>query len=366
MAVGWSPLGSNSETSLKRDAALGLLRPRRAVRRPELGLAQVGVALLQQGLQRVHGGAGADDAVAAHLVVVVLVAQHVALAHALGRGLEDVVARQALVALAVAGMQRLGLGGLRGAGDGQAELAGQLGIDVLDVVRVVARLRRSPKPRLARLARPAPVAGLGARGLLRPLAVERGVEQGGEMLVQRLELGLRRLGARLPAPVFLVISPWPNMGRVHGGGKAAGRHCRPRTARNHGNAFTEASQFCRFNVKQPYWLHNSTLQIMQLWQAGRKARRARQGECDGGGPSQDPCGAEPLRAWRAPRRRGEGVGGSARLRARPDRPARRGAGCLASAGRCRPSHHADVRTRPRGGAHPRGQPRAGCRSLRAA
>ena len=161
-----------------------------------------GAAGFQQRLQRIDGGACADDAVAAHLGVLALLAQHIALPHALGRGVEDVGPGQALVALPVAGMQRLGLGCLRGARARQAELAGQHGIDVLHVLRVVARLLAlaeaaslAAELALARLV----ATRLGARGILRPLAVERGVQEGGQMLVQRDEFGLRRLRLRLPA-----------------------------------------------------------------------------------------------------------------------------------------------------------------------
>ena len=109
-------------------------------------------------------------------------------------------------------MQGLGLGRFRRARHGQAELAGQRRIDVLHVLGVVAGLLALAEaaPLAAELAftsRALPsivlaspgLVGLGARGILRPLAVERGVQEGGQMLVQRDELGLRRLGLRLPA-----------------------------------------------------------------------------------------------------------------------------------------------------------------------
>ena len=62
IACGWSPFGSNSDTTRKRPPALGLVRPRRPVRQPRRPVADVGVALFQQRLERIRRDSRAGQA----------------------------------------------------------------------------------------------------------------------------------------------------------------------------------------------------------------------------------------------------------------------------------------------------------------
>ena len=53
IACGWSPFGSNSDTTRNAPPALGLVRPRRPVRQPRRPVADVGVALFQERFERI-------------------------------------------------------------------------------------------------------------------------------------------------------------------------------------------------------------------------------------------------------------------------------------------------------------------------
>ena len=139
--AGLVALGLIFADDLEGDAALGLVRARRTMGRPGLALAQIGVALLQQGLQAVEGGRGPGDRIPAR-------------AHP-----AHLVRGQGIVRPAIAAAE--------GPREGFSRLRSLAGIE--------ARLRRLLQPGT-------------------PL-VQGGVEQGGQMLPKGMHVGPGGLGA---------------------------------------------------------------------------------------------------------------------------------------------------------------------------
>ena len=147
MACGWSPLGSKSETSLKRMPPSDFSGRGGRCGVHGVASAQVRVAGFEQLLQRLAGGGRAQR-------------------HFIG----------SLGALAL----RLGRGEIQVAGRVEAELARELGVEARDGAGVEAGLRR-----------------------LAEAAHQRGVQQSGEMVAERMKDGFGYAllaGARLPAP----------------------------------------------------------------------------------------------------------------------------------------------------------------------
>ena len=159
-------LGLVFRNDLEFDAALGFLWPGRAMRRPRLGGAQVGIASLQQRLQRIGGGAGAGEAL---------------------------VARPR----APGGVGR----------QGDVKRLRQRRVEAGHVAGVERGLRRLAKT---------------------PRFVQRRVQQRGEMFVERLNVGTRRFRARradggLARGGSGRLGHPGNMGRVPRRGKAGAR-----------------------------------------------------------------------------------------------------------------------------------------------